>query len=377
MPRTMPRTMRRTMQGAVFHGPHQPLVIEEVSMDAPMAREMVVRTIASGVCRSDAHYVDGLYTWPAPAVLGHEAAGIVEEVGELVTKFRPGDHVIANLSVFCGHCEYCLTGHPNLCPKHETRRGPNEPPKLTLASTGVALHDFFDLSSFAERMLLHENAAVKVADDIPLDVAALISCGVMTGMGAVLNCARVEPGSTAAVFGAGGVGLAAIQGCRIAGARRIIAIDVVAAKLDLARQLGATHAVDSSSEDPVARVRELTGGGVDYAFDAIGLALVSQQAFDALRPGGTATVIGMIPEGDKVALDGTAFLQEKKIQGTDMGSNRALVDMPRYVDFYRQGKLRLDEMVTRRIALQDVNEAFRAMKAGEVARSVIMFDGGT
>lgn len=202
MPRPTRRTTPRTIQGAVFHGPHQPLVIEKVSMDAPMAREMVVRTVASGVCRSDAHYVDGLYAWPAPAVLGHEAAGIVEEVGELVTKFRPGDHVIANLSVFCGHCEYCLTGHPNLCPKQETRRGADEPPKLTLASTGEALHDFFDLSSFAERMLLHENAAVKIANDIPLDVAALISCAVMTGIGAVLNCAKVEPDSTAAVFGA-------------------------------------------------------------------------------------------------------------------------------------------------------------------------------
>ncbi len=362
------------MRAAVFHGPHQPLVIEDVAMDTPMPREMIVRTVASGVCRSDAHYVDGLYAWPAPAVLGHEAAGVVEEVGALVTNFQPGDHVIANLSVFCGSCEYCLTGHPNLCGKQTTRRTPGEPPKLTLASTGEALHDFFDLSSFAERMLLHENAAVKIEQDVPLDIAALISCGVMTGMGAALNCAKVEPGSTAAVFGAGGVGLAAIQGCRIAGARRIIAIDIVASKLDLARELGATHAVDSSAEDPVARVRELTDGGVDYAFDAIGLADVSRQAFDALRPGGLATVIGMIPEGDKVALDGTAFLQEKKIQGTDMGSNRAIVDMPRYVDFYRQGKLRLDEMVTKHCGLEDVNEAFRAMKAGEVARTVIMFE---
>jgi S-(hydroxymethyl)glutathione dehydrogenase/alcohol dehydrogenase len=349
-------------------------VIEEVQMSEPLAREMIVRTVASGVCRSDAHYVDGLYAWPAPAVLGHEAAGVVQEVGELVTKFQPGDHVIANLSVFCGHCDYCLTGHPNLCPKQETRRGPNDPPKLSLASTGEALHDFFDLSSFAERMLLHENAAVKIADDVPLDVAALISCGVMTGMGAALNCAKVEPGSTTAVFGAGGVGLAAIQGCRIAGARRVIAIDVVAGKLELAQHLGATHAIDSSNDDPVARVRELTGGGVDYAFDAIGLTTVSQQAFDSLRPGGLATIIGMIPEGDKVSLDGTAFLQEKKIQGTDMGSNRAIVDMPRYVEFYRQGKLRLDEMVTKHCALEDVNDAFRAMKAGEVARSVIMFE---
>ncbi len=362
------------MKAAVYHGPHQPLAIEEVEIDAPMAREMIVRTVASGVCRSDAHYVDGLYAWPAPSVLGHEAAGIVEEVGALVTQFAPGDHVIANLSVFCGGCERCLTGHPNLCESPETRRAPDEPPKLRLASTGEALHDFFDLSSFAERMLLHENAAVKIREDMPLDGAALISCGVMTGMGAALNCARVRPGSTTAVFGTGGVGLAAIQGCRIAGARRIIAVDVVESKLALAQQLGATDGIDSSQDDPVAAIRGLTDGGVDYAFDAIGLADVSRQAFDSLRAGGLATVIGMIPEGDKVSLDGTAFLQEKKIQGTDMGSNRALVDMPRYVDFYLQGLLKLDEMVTKRISLEDVNEAFRAMKAGEVARQVIMFE---
>ena len=364
------------MKAAVFHGPNQPLSIEEVEIDRPLAREVVVRTVASGVCRSDAHYVDGLYHYPAPSVLGHEAAGIVEEVGELVRGLQPGDHVIANLSVFCGGCERCLTGHPNLCDSEETRRGSDEPPKLRLASTGEPLHHFFDLSSFAERMLLHENAAVKIRDDMPLDRAALISCGVMTGIGAALNTARVEPGSTAAVFGAGGVGLAAIQGCRIAGARRIIAVDVVESKLNLAIELGATDAVDSSRDDPVARVRELTAGGVDYAFDAIGLADVSRQAFDCLRAGGTATVIGMIPEGDKVKLDGTSFLMEKKIQGTDMGSNRAAVDMPRYVDFYLQGMLKLDEMVTRHCKLEDVNEAFRAMKAGEVARTVIMFDNG-
>ncbi len=362
------------MRAAVFHGPHQPLSIEEVEIDTPGPREMIVRTVASGVCRSDAHYVDGLYAWPAPSVLGHEASGIVEHVGALVTQFAPGNHVIANLSVFCGNCERCTSGHPNLCDKQLVRRAPNEPPKLRLAATGEALHDFFDLSSFAERMLLHENAAVKIADDVPLDIAALISCGVMTGMGAALNCARVEPGSTTAVFGAGGVGLAAIQGCRIAGALRIIAVDIVQSKLALARELGATDVIDSTAADPVARIRELTDGGAHYTFDAIGLADVSRQAFDALRPGGTATVIGMIPEGDKVALDGSAFLREKKIQGTDMGSNRAFVDMPRYVDFYRQGKLRLDEMVTKHCALDDVNEAFRAMKAGEVARTVIMFE---
>ena len=362
------------MKAGIFHGANQPLTIEDVDIDKPMAREVVVRTVASGVCHSDLHFVDGLYPYPAPAVLGHEAAGIVEEVGELVTDFQEGDHVIACLSVFCGNCERCLTGHPNLCSSPATRRAPGDPPKMTLAGTDTLVHQFLNVSSFAERMLLHENAIVKIRDDMPLAQAALIGCGVMTGVGAALNTAKVEPGSTTAVFGAGGVGLAAIQGCRIAGARQIIAVDVVESKLGLAKELGATHLVDASAGDPVEKIRELTGGGVDYAFEAIGLGKVATQAFDCLRPGGTATIIGMIPVGEKVELEGTAFLSEKKIQGCTMGSNRFRVDMPRYIDFYLQGRLMLDEMITKRAKLEDVNEAFRAMKAGEVARTVLMFD---
>ena len=362
------------MKAALFHGANQPLTIEEVELDNPLAREIVVRTVASGVCRSDLHFIDGLYPHPAPAVLGHEAAGIVEEVGEQVTSLQAGDHVIACLSVFCGNCEQCLTGHPNLCRSPETRRAPTDPPKIRLSGKDTPVHQFLNISSFAERMLLHENAVVKIRDDMPLDRAALIGCGVMTGVGAALNTAKVEPGTTTAVFGAGGVGLAAIQGCLIAGARQIIAVDVVESKLGLAKQLGATHIVDASADDPVAKVRELSGGGVDYSFEAIGMAKVATQAFDCLRPGGTATIIGMIPVGHKVELDGRQFLSEKKIQGSSMGSNRFRVDMPRYIEFYRQGRLKLDEMITRRGKLEDVNEAFRAMKAGEVARTVLMFD---
>ncbi len=362
------------MKAAVFHGAHEPLTIEELEIDKPMAREVVVRTVATGVCHSDLHFVDGLYPFAAPAVLGHEAAGVVEDVGEMVTYLKPGDHVIACLSVFCGHCEQCLTGRPNLCRNPETRRAPSDPSKLRFAKSGEPVNQFANISSFAERMLVHENALVKIRDDMPLDRAALIGCGVMTGVGAALNTARVEPGSAVAVFGAGGVGLAAIQGCRIAGARMIIAVDVVESKLGLARELGATHTVDASAGDPVERIREMTGGGVDYSFEAIGLKEVAEQAFNCLAPGGTATVIGMIPVGQKVELDGRSFLSERKIQGSSMGSNRFRVDMPRYIEFYQQGRLRLDEMITRRGRLEDVNEAFRAMKAGEVARTVLMFD---
>ena len=359
------------MKAAVFHGPQKPLTIENVSIDKPLGREVLVRTVASGVCHSDLHFVDGYYPFPTPAILGHEAAGIVEAVGPQVSGLAPGDHVIACLSVFCGQCDYCLTGKTYLC---QTRpvRAKTEPPKLSW--NGEAVNQFANLSSYAEKMLVHENGLVKIDDEMPLDRAALIGCGVTTGVGAVLNTARIEAGSTVAVFGAGGVGLAAIQGARIGGARMIIAVDTVESKFAKARELGATHTVNAKSDDPVKAIRAMTSGGVDYSFEAIGLKVAAEQCFDCIRPGGTATVIGMIPVGQKIELDGPMFLREKKIQGCSMGSNRFKVDMPRYIEFYRQGRLKLDEMITRRGRLEDVNEAFRAMKAGEVARTVLMFE---
>jgi len=359
------------MKAAVFHGPQKPLTIENVDVAQPIGREVLVRTVASGVCHSDLHFVDGYYQFPAPAILGHEAAGIVESVGPHVTEFTPGDHVIACLSVFCGHCSYCLTGRTHLCQSRPVRT-PQEPPKLTW--NGSPVNQFANLSAYAEKMLVHENGLVKVKNDMPLDRAALIGCGVTTGVGAVFNTARVEAGATVAVYGAGGVGLAVIQGARIAGAGMIIAVDVFEKKLAQARELGATHAVDASKVDPVKTIREMTGGGVEYAFEAIGLKKAAEQAFECIRPGGTATVIGMIPVGQKLELEGSVFLREKRIQGCSMGSNRFKVDMPKYVDFYQRGLLRLDEMITRRGRLEDVNDAFRAMKAGEVARTVLMFD---
>jgi S-(hydroxymethyl)glutathione dehydrogenase / alcohol dehydrogenase len=361
------------VKAAVFHAVNEPLVIEDVDMDKPMAREIVVKTAAVGVCHSDLHFVEGLYPYPTPAVLGHEPAGIVEAVGEQVTYVQPGDHVIACLSVFCGHCDACLTGHPNRCSNSaETRRPPGAPPRLSRG--GDVVHQGLNLGAYAEMMLLHENAVVKIREDIPLDRAALVGCGVMTGVGAVLNTAKIEPGSSVAVFGAGGVGLAAIQGARIGGARMIIAVDMVESKLATARELGATHIVDASSRDPVQAIKEMTGGGVEYSFEAIGLKVAAEQAFNCLATGGTATIIGMIPVGQKVELDGYQFLSEKKIQGSNMGSNRFRVDMPRYIDFYLQGRLKLDEMISKEGRLEDVNEAFRAMKAGEVARTVLRFD---
>ena len=362
------------MKAAVFHGPNQPLTIEQVDIDEPKEREVVVRTVASGVCHSDLHFVDGLYMWPTPAVLGHEAAGVVEKVGSQVSYLKPGDHVIACLSVFCGYCEECMSGHPNRCTNRQAAQRDKDA-KPRLSQNGNPIRQFADLSTYAEKMLLHENALVKIIDEMPLDRAALIGCGVTTGVGAALNTAKVEPGSTVAVFGAGGVGLAAIQGARIAGARRIIAVDVFENKLAMAKRFGATDTVDASSADPVKAIKEMTGGGVDYSFEAIGLKTTAEQAFYCLGPGGTATVIGMIPAGQKVEIEGRYFYStERKIQGSTMGSNRFRIDIPRYIDFYLQGRLNLDDMVSRKARLDGVNEAFRAMKAGEVARTVLMFD---
>ncbi len=360
------------MKAAVFREVNVPMEIEEITIDKPGPREVLVRTAAAGVCHSDMHFFNGTYPGALPIVLGHESAGIVEEVGELVTYVQPGDHVITCLSVFCGHCEYCLTGHMSLCQEPEVRRGPDDVPRLS--KEGAGLTQFANLGSFAEQMLVHEHSVAKIREDMPLDRAALIGCGVTTGVGAAIHTAAVEPGSTVAVIGCGGVGLSAINGAAIAGAGRVIAVDMVASKLDLARKFGATDAVDASAGDVVQQVRDLTDGGVHYAFEAIGLKATAEQAFQMLRRGGMATVIGMIPPGHMVELHGAEFLQEKKIQGSMMGSNRFRVDMPRFVDFYLQGKLHLDDMVSSRIGLADVTDALLALETGEVARSVIVFD---
>ena len=358
------------MRAAVFHAPNDALTVEEIELDEPRGSEVVVRTAASGVCHSDLHFVEGLYAMQTPAVLGHEGAGIVEAVGADVTMFAPGDRVIACLSIFCGQCERCLSGEPFLCLQRPLRGRDDDP---ALRWKGGGLTQMAGLATYAERMLVHQNALVKIDEGIELDRAALIGCGVTTGLGAVLNTAAIEVGSSVAVFGAGGIGLAAIQGARIGGARTIIAVDVHESKLATARELGATHSVDASSRDPVEAIKRIVPGGVDYSFEAIGLKATAEQTYEAIRRGGTATVIGMIPQGVKIEIDGPSLLGGKRLQGSSMGSNRFRIDMPRYVDWYRQGRLLLDEMITRRGRLEDINEAFRAMKAGEVARSVLMF----
>ena len=360
------------MKAAVLHAPHQPMTIEDVSIDKPKRREVLVRTAAAGLCHSDLHFMEGAYPTPLPTVLGHEAAGVVEAVGEDVTYLKPGDHVISCLSMFCGHCEFCVTGHPSICQTPDVKLAPGKSKRLHWK--GETMHQFLNLSAFAEQMVVHEHALVKVRDDMPLDLAALIGCSVVTGYGAVAHTAKMEPGATVAVFGAGGIGLATINAAFIAGASRIIAVDKDPFKLNLAKLFGATDLVDASAGDTVARIRELTGGGVHYAFECIGLKQTTEQSFSSLRSGGAATIIGMIPVGVKIELHGPDFLRERRIQGCMMGSNRFRVDMPRLIEFFMQGRLHLREMVSGRIRLDQINEGFAALKAGGSARSVIIFD---
>jgi S-(hydroxymethyl)glutathione dehydrogenase/alcohol dehydrogenase len=360
------------MKAAVLRQINTPLQIEDIQIGKPGPHEVLIRTAAAGVCHSDLHFAQGSYAYPLPVVLGHESAGIVEQVGSEVRGVKPGDHVITCVSAFCGHCEHCLTGHMSLCISPDTRRGKAEEPRLHKVEEKIS--QFSHLSSFAEQMLIHEHACVAIRKDMPLDRAALIGCAVMTGVGAAIHTSNVRAGETVAVIGCGGIGLAVINGAAIAGAGRIIAIDRIGSKLNLAKHFGATDVVNAADGDAVAQVMELTKGGVHHSFEAIGLKQTAEQAFAMLARGGAANIIGMIPQGTMIELHGADFLGEKRIQGSLMGSNHFPIDMPRLVDFYMSGKLKLDELISRRIKLEQINEAFEELKTGELARSVIMFD---
>ena len=362
-------------QAAVFRKVHEPLTIETVDIDKPWGREVLIRTVATGVCHSDLHIVDGLGRYPLdrPYVLGHEGAGIVEAVGADVTTVRPGDHVVACLSGFCGTCPQCLSGHPNLCVGGVVARSEQATPRVS--QNGGLVRQFAGIGSYADHMLLHENSIVRIDPDLPLDRAALVGCGVLTGVGAALRTSGMQAGQTVAVFGVGGVGLSIIQGARIGGARQIIAVDMFDSKLEMAKALGATHTVNSTQDDPVKAVRALTRGeGVDHAFEAVGLSILVRQAIESLAIRGTATIVGVLPAGAMIEFPWMAIRPECRIQTSRMGSNQFRTDIPNYLEFYRQGRLKLDEMVSRRGHLGDINEAFRAMKAGEVARSVLVFN---
>lgn len=359
------------MRAAVLTEVNKPLEIQTLDVDAPRAHEVLIRTATAGVCHSDMHFQEGKYPCACPTVLGHEAAGVVEAVGEDVRYVAPGDHVITCVSMACGDCRHCFRGKPHLCAHEGLTRAPGDTPRLS--RDGAPVHQFSELSCYAEQMLVHEKAVVKITKELPLDRAALLGCSVVTGVGAVQNTAKVGPGDVVAIVGCGGIGLNAIQGARLAGAERIIAVDRIADKLQLARTFGATDTVDASGGDAVAQIVELTGGGVDHAIEAVGLKQTAEDCFNMLTSGGTATVIGMIPVGTTIELQGVALLAERRIQGSVMGSTRFRLDMPMYASLYLQGRLKLDELVSRTLTLDEINDGFESLRRGDVARSIINF----
>lgn len=360
------------MKAAVFRQMGQRMEIEDVSVSKPIGREVLVKLAAVGVCHSDLHILTGDLPHPLPAILGHEAAGIVEQVGPEVHNVKPGDHVVVCLTFHCGHCEQCGGGNSHRCTTSEAMRGADEPPRLFRDQERFA--PFMNMGAFAEQILVHESGCVPMRRDMPFDRACLIGCGVTTGLGAAIRTAAIRPGETVAVIGCGGVGLSAINGAAMAGAGQIIAIDRIASKLELARTYGATDVVDGTQGNVVEQVMAMTGGrGVDHVLECIGLKQTIEEGFTMLTKGGTETIVGAARFDLKVELPALAFLREKKVQGSMMGGVRNTIDIPRYIDLYMDGRLKLDEMISRRRPLSEINEAFDDMHTGTLARSVITF----
>lgn len=363
------------MKAAVLYEPNKPLVVEEVQLDPPQAGEVRVRVAANGVCHSDLHVMTGAMRMPLPIVLGHEGAGIVSEVGPGVTSVREGDHVVLCFQPVCGICQACTQGRPNLCETRPPALGVLLDGTTRLHKQGRRVHHFSYTASFAEETVVPESCAIKIRPDIPLDRACFVGCGVMTGVGAAINTAKVHPGSTVAVIGCGGVGLNVIQGAALAGAHQIIAIDVLDNKLTFATLFGATQCINAAQDDPLKAVQEYTKGrGVDYAFEVISSAKTIEQAFRMTARGGVCTIVGVAPEGVRISLNPNVFtLMEKTLKGSYYGSTRPRVDMPRLLDMYMDGKLKIDELVSQTFTLDQVNEAYATLQAGGVARSVVKF----
>jgi Zn-dependent alcohol dehydrogenase len=358
------------MKAAVFHAADRPVAIEEVRVKDPGPGEVRVALRAAGLCHSDLSVIDGSIPYPTPVVLGHEGAGVVEAVGAGVTAVREGDTVVLSTLAHCGRCPACEVGRPTEC-----RNAPN--PKETMPfqlGDGRPAYQFANASAFVGKTVVKEQSAIPIDARVPFDRAALIGCGIMTGVGAVLNRARVETGASMAVFGLGGIGLSCVQGGVLAGAARIIAVDVVPAKLELARRLGATHTLDGSTTDPVAAIRELTRGGADYAFEAVGNLGVIRQALDALGPGGALTIVGVPKLGSKLDFVVHALYQNKAILGCRYGTARPRRDFPMLADLYLGGRLKIDELVTRHYRLEDFGTALDDLRRGALARGVFTLE---
>jgi S-(hydroxymethyl)glutathione dehydrogenase / alcohol dehydrogenase len=368
------KSRRTDVRAAVLYEQKMPLGVEDVELDDPHEDEVLVRLVASGVCHSCLHAADG--SWanvPTPMVLGDEGAGIVEKVGPGVTTVKPGDHVILSWAPTCGRCYYCVAGRPVLC----ERRGPDWrmlDGTTRMSLRGQPVYPYGYVSTFGSLTVCPASCAIPIRRDMPLEKAALIGCSVMTGVGSVLNTAQVAAGESLAVFGAGGIGLNAIQGGTLASAYPIIAVDVNDAKLEYARAFGATHVVNGANEDPVAAIRRITGRGTMHAVVAVGAARAIEQAWQATARGGNTVVIGLPSTGSTATIDAAAIApSEKRLMGSLYGSARTFNDFPRMVDLYLSGQLKLDELISKRYDVAEANEAFRALAAGEVARGLIVF----
>jgi S-(hydroxymethyl)glutathione dehydrogenase/alcohol dehydrogenase len=358
-------------KAAVLHAVGKPLTIEDVVLDAPRAKEVRIRVAASGLCHSDYHFMVGDQPHPLPVVLGHEASGIVEAIGQDVRHLQVGDAVVTCLSVYCGECAECQTGCTHRCEDRPVRAV--TPGEARMTMNGEPLHQYGQLGGFAEEMLVHAHSVCKLPDGMPLGVAALLGCAVVTGIGAAVNRAGIRPGQTAAVIGCGGVGLNVIQGAKLAGASRIIAIDINPAKLELAKYFGATDTIVAGKTTP-AEVTELTRGGVHFAFEVAGHAATARDAFLMLRKGGSAVLIGAAKFGTEVSFPAIPFLKnELNVIGCIMGSSSFQLDIPRYANLYLKGALTLDPLISHRLALEDINHGYAQLIAGDGARGIVVF----
>src|SRR5688572_11042509 len=366
--------MSRTARAVICRELNQPVVVEEIRVDPPKRGEVTVKLAACGVCHSDLSATNGTIPLPPPLILGHEAAGEVVEVGEGVTSLKVGDHVVSSFIYMCGECRFCAAGRPVLC--LEQGKALTTLPDgsvRTRDAGGKPLGVFSGCGVMAEYAVLHVDNLVKIDPAVPLDRAALVGCAVTTGVGAVFNTAKVKPGASVAVFGCGGVGLNVIQGARIAGAGRIVAIDTNQAKLDMAKQFGATDVLPGK-EDPVKALKKLTGGGPDYAFECVGSGELAATAYRSIRRGGLAVVVGVAKPSDSTAIRTmTLPFEEKTITGSYFGSCVPRVDFPRLLSLYLAGRLKLEELITRRYPIDEAPQAFADLQTGKNARGVIVF----
>jgi S-(hydroxymethyl)glutathione dehydrogenase/alcohol dehydrogenase len=347
--------------------------VEELSIDAPSKGELKIRMKATGICHSDLSVIDGRLPLPLPCVIGHEGAGIVEEVGEGVTRFVAGDHVVLSYIPACGECSACHNHRPHLC-SSGTMTGKMLDGTARVHCRGEDINVMQFLGCMAEYAVIPETSAVKIDKDIPLDKAALVGCAVMTGVGAAINTAKIEPGSSVVIFGCGGIGLSIIQGAKLAGANKIIAIDIADNKLEMAQHFGATHLINSERDAPVEAVHEITGEGADYAFEAVGIPQLMEQAYEAVRRGGTAIIVGIAALTDTVSYNAMVLAASAKtIKGCIYGDANPPVDFPRLLDLYKSGKLNLDDMVSRTYSIDEAPQAFEDMKNNANARGVIVF----